>query len=177
MLSNRSRLAKRRDLELESRDPACRSLRGHRESPFSSLGLSFCICKVGASSIQMPCCGDGRGHIHRGGEPVRETGHTLDKGRGAGPRGRGDRRERGWTASSRKWRPGGALHVPVGPIPLFDLGSDLKMFPHLAGSERTIPSLQVCEENVSWPRLHCTLPAKSLSSVHSRRNIWTPGKH
>ena len=28
----------------------------------------------------------------------------------------------------------GALHVQVGPTPLFDLGSDLKMFPHLAGS-------------------------------------------
>ena len=106
-----------------------------------------------------------------------QTGHVLDKDRGPGPRGLGNRRERGWSAGSRKWRPGGALHVQVGPIPLFDLGSDLKMFPSLSGSERTIPSLQICEENVSWPRVHCTLPAKSLSSGHSRQNIRTPGKH
>ena len=71
----------------------------------------------------------------------------------------------------------------MGPIPLLDLGSDLKMFSdegrriHLVGSESAIPSLQICIENVSRALLHLALPAKSPSSVHSRRNIWTPGKH
>lgn len=149
---------------------------GATEKPCSPLWASVSVSVKWEKQRPDACSGDGRGHIHGGGEPVWETGHILDKGRGPGPRGLGNRRERGWSAG-RKWRTGGALHVQVGPIPLFDLGSDLKMFPHLSGSERTIPSLQICEENISWPRLHCTLPAKSLSSVHSRQNIWTPGKH
>lgn len=113
---------------MESGDPACSSLWDYRESPFS-LGLSLCICKVGASSIQMPCCGDGWGHIHRGGEPMQETGHILDKGRGAGPRGQEDRRGKGWSASSRKWRLGEPCMSRWGPLLSSTLALTSRCFP------------------------------------------------
>ena len=129
MLSNRPRLAKRRDPELESRDPACRSLQGHRESPYSSLGLSFCICKVGASSIQMPCCGDGRGHIHRGGEPVAGDGTHSRQRQGSWTQGPGGKEGKRLECQPRKWRPGEPCMSRWGPFLSSTLALTSRCFP------------------------------------------------
>lgn len=123
----------------------------------------------------------------------------ADKGRAARPR--QVREQEGSQAAGGKsgWRPskkkgnlrlglvraaqGGAQQLQVNPTPVLDPGLDLKIFSdeghrfHLLGPESAISSLQICAENVSQPLRCPTFPAKSQCSVHTRRNIWTPGKH
>lgn len=127
--------------------------------------------------------------LHRRGKSAEGT-HIPGKGRGTGPRQVGEQ-EREQAAQQQETEAeagagegslGGALHLQVGPIPLLDLGFDLKVFSEKDTQSNSL-DLKVHSIHPDLHRKRLLVPAPSRflatsqGSVHTRRNIWTPRKH